>query len=102
MRAADIAAESGVFAKIINARFVKPLDDGMLASLKEKYIVTVEDNVLAGGFGSLIAVRFSDSDRRVKNFAYCDKFIEHGGVGELMDDYGLNVADIAAYVAGLK
>ena len=102
VHAADIAAESGVFAKIINARFVKPLDDGMLASLKEKYIVTVEDNVLAGGFGSLIAVRFSDSDRRVKNFAYCDKFIEHGGVGELMDDYGLNVADIAAYVAGLK
>ena len=70
----------------------------MLASLEEHTVITVEDNMLAGGFGSLISSYFSESDKKVKNFAYEDRFIEQGGVDELMDDYGLKVSDIAEYI----
>ena len=70
----------------------------MLSSFSEGLIVTVEDNMLVGGFGSMIAEYFSDSGKRVKIFAYRDSFIEQGGVEELMDDYGLNADDIAEYI----
>ena len=83
---------------IVNARFIKPLDGNMLEKLRGRHIITVEDNMLAGGFGSLVAEYFADSDTKVKIFAYADKFIEQGGVAELMDDYGLNVGDMADYI----
>mgnify|MGYP002796763352 FL=1 len=96
--AAVLAEKRGVKAKVVNARFVKPLDKAMLASLEEHTVITVEDNMFAGGFGSLISSYFSESDKKVKNFAYEDRFIEQGGVDELMDDYGLKVSDIAEYI----
>ena len=70
----------------------------MLSSFSEGLIVTVEDNMLVGGFGSMIAEYFSDSGKRVKIFAYRDSFIEQGDVEELMNDYGLNADDIAEYI----
>ncbi len=93
--AMEIADKRGVRAKLINARFVKPIDTQMLGSLKEKKIITVEDNVLVGGLGSLVAQYFAEDKKVIKMFGYADKFIEHGSVTELMDDYGLKVQDIA-------
>ena len=93
-----VQKECGVRPSVINVRFVKPLDEGMLLELKEKDIITIEDNALIGGFGSLVAARYSGSGKRVKIFAYGDKFIEHGGVEELMDDCGLAVEDIVRYI----
>lgn len=91
-------SETGVRVSVINARFVKPLDNEILDNLKEKYIITVEDNMLLGGFGSLIDVYFSGSQKIVKNFAYGDKFIPHGGVSELMAEYGVSGEAITEYV----
>ena len=71
----------------------------MLAGLEEPLVVTVEDNMLAGGFGSLVAERFAeDTSKRVKIFGYGDKFIGQGGIDELMDDCGLSPEAIAAYI----
>lgn len=98
----DAERKCGVRPAVINARFVKPLDSAVLNSLSEESIVTIEDNALIGGFGSLIAEYYSESKKRIKVFAYRDKFIEHGGVNELMDENGINVADILSYIENLK
>jgi 1-deoxy-D-xylulose-5-phosphate synthase len=90
--------EEGINVSLINARFVKPLDEKLLNSLKEKFIITMEDNMLVGGFGSAIASYFGDSDKRVKNFAYCDKFIAQGSVSSLIAKYGVNCEDIINYI----
>lgn len=98
----DAERKCGVRPAVINARFVKPLDSAVLNSLSEESIITIEDNALIGGFGSLIAEYYSESKKRIKVFAYRDKFIEHGGVNELMDENGMNVADILSYIENLK
>lgn len=98
----DAERKCGVCPAVINARFVKPLDSIVLNSLSEESIITIEDNALIGGFGSLIAEYYSESKKRIKVFAYRDKFIEHGGVNELMDENGMNVADILSYIENLK
>lgn len=83
---------------LVNARFVKPLDNEMLSNFTEDVIITVEDNMLCGGFGSLVTAFFAESCKRVKNFAYRDDFICHGEVEELMDEYGLAADDIAEFI----
>lgn len=84
--------------KVINARFVKPLDTALLDSLSESLIITVEDNMLIGGFGSLINNFYSEKSKTLKNFAYEDKFIEHGGVSELMKEHGVSAEAISKYI----
>ena len=94
----QILREENINVSVINARFVKPLDDEMLSRLKEKYIVTVEDNVLAGGLGSLINSYFAGGGKVIRNFAYGDEFIPHGGVAELMAERGLSYEAITEYI----
>ncbi len=62
-RAADLLAEAGVQATVVDARFVKPLDTALLDELADTHarIVTIEENVLAGGFGSAVAEYLADS-----------------------------------------
>lgn len=91
-------AKAGITVSIINARFVKPLDYEMLDGLHEKYIITVEDNMLIGGFGSLVNGYFSSKNKVLKNFAYRDAFIPQGGVAELMEDFGVSSANIIEYI----
>ncbi|MDE6667724.1 MAG: 1-deoxy-D-xylulose-5-phosphate synthase [Clostridia bacterium] len=88
----------GINITVINARFVKPLDVEMLDGLKEKYIITVEDNMLTGGFGSLVNGHFNGKNKVVKNFAYADEFIPQGSVSELMEERKITGKDIAEYI----
>lgn len=90
--------EECIDVKVINACFVKPLDSEMLDSLTTKHIITVEDSMLIGGLGSLINNYYSSKDKIIKNFAYSDNFIPHGGVGELMKENGLSVESIYDYI----
>ena len=90
--------EAGINITVINARFVKPLDTDMLDGLKERYIITVEDNMLAGGFGSLVNGYLSGKEKVVKSFAYADEFIPQGSVQELMAERGVNGKNIADYI----
>ncbi len=98
MSAADSLDSSGISVGVINARFIKPLDTQMLDSIKAKHIITVEDNMLIGGLGSLIDGYFSQSNKVIKNFAYSDKFVPQGDVGELMRDFGVSSEEIVNYI----
>ncbi len=98
MEAAEKLAEENIGIRVINARFVKPLDTELLNNLEEKHIITVEDNILIGGFGSIIDVYFSASDKIIKNFAYPDGFISQGSVSEQMSSLGVNGEAIIKYI----
>ncbi len=79
----------GKDVSIVNARFLKPLDQGLLISRREKLVVTLEDNVRVGGLGSAIADFYRNSCKKVLTFGYMDKFLPHGEVASLMEKYGL-------------
>jgi 1-deoxy-D-xylulose-5-phosphate synthase len=85
----------GVQITVVNARFIKPLDVETLLQQVQTHelIVTMEDNVLMGGFGSGILEEFEQNDIMipVKRFGWPDKFIEHGNsVEELRHKVGLD------------
>lgn len=88
----------GINVKVINACFVKPLDVTMLESLQQKHIITIEDNMLIGGLGSLINNYYAGKDKVIKNFAHSDNFISHGGVRELMEKNGLSIESLYNYI----
>ena len=98
MVALQILASRKINVEVINARFVKPIDREMLENLKQRHIITVEDNMLAGGLGSLINTFYADKAKIIKNFAYPDEFITHGSVSELMNGYKINGECIAEYI----
>lgn len=88
------AQEKEIDFTIVNARFIKPLDEKLLASLQAKYVITLEDNALIGGLGDAIARYYRSSEKSVVSFGYCDTFIPHGAPHLLMREYGLNPDDI--------
>lgn len=86
--------------EIINARFLKPLDEETILNSIRKtgHCITVEDNLLKGGLGSAVveAINKSDiQDVKIKSFGYDDTFVEHGTVKELEDKYGLSAEKIS-------
>ncbi|EGO63634.1 1-deoxy-D-xylulose-5-phosphate synthase [Acetonema longum] len=102
-QASDILSRQGISAGVVNARFVQPLDQALLQSLARKvgFLVTIEDNVLAGGFGAAVAEYVSDRHwYGVKLFrlGLPSRFIEHGKRDELLAKYGLNPEGIALQV----
>lgn len=93
------ANKEGVDFSVVNARSVKPVDADFLNNLRADTIITLEDNQLIGGFGSMICSYFSQNKAvKVKCFAYDDKFIPHGSVKELMEEFGINEEKILEYV----
>ena len=88
------AQKEGIEVSLVNARFARPLDTQMLLERKEKYVITLEDNVLRGGIGEAIAAVLVNSGKLVYSFGYRDAFIPHGDVAELMEEFGLNADDI--------
>ncbi|MHB1674136.1 MAG: 1-deoxy-D-xylulose-5-phosphate synthase [Acidobacteriaceae bacterium] len=85
----------GYSAALINARFAKPLDTDLLEKYARRVglIVTFEDHVLMGGFGSAVLEYLSSRDLRVPvvRIGWPDAFIEHGKVDQLREKYGLSV-----------
>ncbi|HNW94436.1 MAG TPA: transketolase C-terminal domain-containing protein, partial [bacterium] len=103
--AAERLVKEGLNPTVVNARFLKPLDETtLLAELKRHaLVVTVENHVVAGGFGSavnelLLANRLGD--RRVINLGFPDKFIEHGSPAQLFARYKLDATGIVQTVLG--
>jgi 1-deoxy-D-xylulose-5-phosphate synthase len=88
---------------IVNARFIKPIDGATLSEVASGHgtIVTLEDNVLAGGFGSGVLEFYSDNgiEVHVIRIGWPDRFIEHGSSEEsLRKTYGLDAEAIAAHI----
>jgi 1-deoxy-D-xylulose-5-phosphate synthase len=92
---ADLLEGQGYSTALINPRFVKPLDRELLATYARRVsaIVTFEDHVLMGGFGSAVMEALSDMQITVPvvRIGWPDKFIEHGKVEQLRARHGLSV-----------
>jgi len=98
--AASLLEAEGINAEVVNMRFVKPLDLVMLESIARKFdsIVTVEDNVVQGGFGSAVLEALQTigaSHCSVKLHGLPDKFIEQGTPAELYKLCRLDAQGIA-------
>ena len=87
-------AEQGIEATLVNARFAAPLDKEMIASLAKDHdiLVTLEENVLSGGFGEHISSFVCENDLSIKVHIVSipDAYVEHGNVSILKKDIGID------------
>jgi 1-deoxy-D-xylulose-5-phosphate synthase len=94
LKVSDLLLKKHITAAVINARFAKPIDRALLSEISSKTnkIVTLEDGVLDGGFGSAVLESLGElklSGLKVKRFGLPDRFIEHGKKEELFAKYSL-------------
>ncbi len=104
--AADaLAAEHGIEPTVADARFAKPLDTELIEQLAADHdvLVTIEENVLAGGFGAAVLEHLADSDglgdTRVLRVGLPDRYVTHGKPALLREEVGLTPDAVAAKVA---
>ena len=94
--------KEGICPTLVNARFAKPLDTEMLDTLAETHqvIITVEENVLSGGFGEQAGAYLSGKypEVRLLNLAIDDCFISHGTPEKLREEQGLSPENIVRLV----
>jgi 1-deoxy-D-xylulose-5-phosphate synthase len=100
--AADILAERGLDVTVADARFAKPLDAGLLAQLAAEHelLVTVEEGVLMGGFGSAVLESLSDGGLtpRMLRIGLPDRYVTHGKPVLLHEELGVTPEQIAERV----
>ncbi len=99
LEAAETLRQTGIEPTVVNARFIKPLDSSLILDLAKRIgkVITVEDGVLMGGFGSAVLETLAEeslSDVRVTTLGLPDKFIEHGDVKTLQERYGYDTEAI--------
>ena len=95
LRAAERLAEAGIQAAVINSRFLKPLDAELLCDWAKRTgkVLTVEENVLQGGFGSAVLELFQERGLfpvQVRRLGIPDTFVEHGPQALLREKYGID------------
>ncbi len=97
LKAAEIIEREGIPCGVVNMRFVKPIDTALLTQLLQQTpnLVTVEENVLQGGFGSAVMEAMEGTEARIHRIGIPDKFIEHGPQNVLRDMVGLSAEKIA-------
>ena len=105
LEAADILAEHGISVTVADARFAKPIDAGLTAQLAAEHdlLVTVEEGVLAGGFGSAVWETLSDAGvavggARILRVGLPDRFVTHGAPALLHEEVGFTGQRIAERV----
>ncbi|MDW5594670.1 1-deoxy-D-xylulose-5-phosphate synthase [Conexibacter stalactiti] len=100
--AAALLAEHGIVATVADARFAKPIDTGLVAQLQAEHelLVTVEEGVLAGGFGTGVWETLSDSGiaARIMRVGLPDRYVTHGAPALLHEEVGYTGAAIAERV----
>lgn len=105
LEAWEILAKSGISARVINARFIKPLDFKMLNEIYAQNIpiLTLEEAVLQGGFGSAVLEHASETQANIMidRMGIPDCFIEHGSVTKLLEEIGLTTPDLVERVKKL-
>ena len=98
----DTLKDTGYNCTLINARFVKPIDEQMLEEVarQHKLLVTLEENVRNGGFGDHVLEYVNDRgfDMKVLNIALPDEYVEHGNVALLHKEVGLDAETIVKRV----
>lgn len=103
LHAAEQLREEGIHVEVVNSRFIKPLDEEMLASIfgRNVPVLTIEEAVLQGGFGSAVLEYAHDNGHTgavIDRMGIPDLFVEHGDVAELMDEIHLNSDEVVKKV----
>ncbi|MFF3313808.1 1-deoxy-D-xylulose-5-phosphate synthase [Streptomyces sp. NPDC002952] len=94
----------GISCTVVDPRWVKPVNEGLVALAKRHHVVvTVEDNSRTGGVGSAIAQTLRDAgvDMPMRHFGVPQRFLDHATRSEVMAEIGLTAPDIARRVTGL-
>jgi 1-deoxy-D-xylulose-5-phosphate synthase len=100
LEAADVLADGGLDVTVADARFAKPLDEQLLSSLAAEHdlLVTVEEGVLAGGFGSAVWECLNDAGGhvpRILRVGLPDRYVTHGKPALLHAEVGFTGKAIA-------
>jgi len=95
LAAEAILRDRNIKATVVNMRFVKPLDEALILQLAARTpnIITVEENVLAGGFGSAVMEFLADHKMHnvaLQRIGIADTFVAHGASSKLRERYGIN------------
>jgi len=105
LEAASILEEHGISATVADARFAKPIDAGLAAQLAAEHelLVTVEEGVLAGGFGSAVWETLSDAGLapRILRVGLPDRYVTHGAPKLLHEEIGFTGARIAERITAV-
>lgn len=107
LEAANMLAEDGIEAAVVNARFAKPIDEDMVMTAVSKLapVVTVEDHSIAGGFGSAVLETANKLGLATESIVRLgleeDRFYAHGARGGQLADAGIDAVGIATRVAKL-
>ncbi|MFC0214215.1 1-deoxy-D-xylulose-5-phosphate synthase [Paenibacillus chartarius] len=106
LEAAELLSKEGVQLRVINARFIKPLDEAMLTQLGKEHIpiVTLEEGALQGGFGGAVLeyyAREAMDDLPIRTIGIPDYFVEHGSVKEQRKEVGLTADNVVAQVKSM-
>ena len=98
--AQHLHTHAGIAATVVNARFVRPLDDALMRKLAARHelVVTIEDHAAHGGFGSAVLEAVADMSTRTLVIGLPDRFIDHGKRDVLLSQAGLSPDAIAARV----
>ena len=104
--AAELLADENIEVTVVNSRFVKPLDKALLSEIASSFkkIVTVEENVLMGGFGSAVLELFEETGilgATVKRLGIGDAFVEQGTQTQLKKQQGIDAQGIAQAVRNM-
>ncbi len=99
MEVAKILNDNNIDTQVINARFLKPLDENTIKEAIENtdYCITIEDGCEFGGLGTVVKdiIINNSLETNVETFGYPDEYIKHGSVEELEKLYGMNTESIA-------
>jgi len=102
LQVAGILEERGIYAEVINARFIKPLDSELIleCAQKTKKLVTLEDGTVVGGFGSNVLQMINRKAENVwvKVLGFPDEPVVHGSRAGLFKKYGLDPESLAAEI----
>jgi 1-deoxy-D-xylulose-5-phosphate synthase len=99
MDAAALLDAEGLPLTVVNCRYIKPLDPRLTSwARRHPVVLTLEDNVATGGFGSAVSEALAPLGIPVTIMAIPDTFIEQGGQSELLKQLGLDPQGVAAQV----
>jgi 1-deoxy-D-xylulose-5-phosphate synthase len=106
LEAADLLRSQGLQIHVVNARFIKPLDETMLMDMASKHMkmVTIEEGAVQGGFGSSVLEFYSlhgVEDVQVKIMGVPDYFVEHGSIKEQRQEVGLTADQLVVTLQSL-
>lgn len=99
--ACEFSEKYGKSVKVVAARVIKPLDEKMLSSV-DTPIITIEENVISGGFGAMVAAFYADkTPRKIHILGVKDKFVKHGSIKEQLVENGFTTQNLTAIADGL-